>query len=193
MKKLITIVFLFLVCNLYSQKSSEILPVLNVDAGIMPSNFVFVIDGTNYWGKTSATNLVFPISQITNLQTTLDSKVGIPLDNIVTRSINSSTYTISSTKVATVRYNIKITCTASIGSNSLGRVNFQYSTNGGSSWIEAGEVENSNTVTLAIALNATTTQSGFIVWSVPANALCRLVPTSTGTTTITWIRGQESY
>lgn len=114
-------------------------------------------------------------------------------DNTVTRAINSSTYTISSTKPATVKYNIKIVCSASIGSNSSGKVLFQYSINGGSTWVDAGEVENSNQVTLAIALNSTTTQSGFIVWSVPANALCRLVPTSSGTTTITWIRGQETY
>lgn len=113
-------------------------------------------------------------------------------DNIVTRTINSSTYTISTTKSATIRYNIKITCSATIGSNSSGKVLFQYSTNGGSTWIDAGEVENSNSVTLALALNSTTTQSGFIVWNVPANALCRLVPTSSGTTTITWIRGQET-
>jgi len=117
----------------------------------------------------------------------------VPTDNSVTRTINSSTYTISSTKAATVRYNIKISCTATIGSASTGKVLFQYSTNGGSSWIDAGEVENSNTVTLAVVLNSTTTQSGFIVWNVPANALCRLVPTSSGTTTITWIRGQETY
>lgn len=117
----------------------------------------------------------------------------VPTDNSVTRTINSSTYTISSTKAVTVRYNIKISCTATIGSASTGKVLFQYSTNGGSSWIDAGEVENSNTVTLAVVLNSTTTQSGFIVWNVPANALCRLVPTSSGTTTITWIRGQETY
>lgn len=116
-----------------------------------------------------------------------------PQTTTVTRPLNSTTFTISSTKEAIVRYNIKISCTASIGSNSLGRINFQYSTNGGSSWIDAGEIENSNTVTLAIALNSITTQSGFIVWKVPANALCRLVPTNTGTTTITWIRGQEEY
>ncbi len=117
----------------------------------------------------------------------------IPSDNIVTRSINSSTYTISSNKIATVKYNIKISCTATIGSASTGKVLFQYSTNGGSTWIDAGEVENSNTVTLAVVLNSTTTQSGFIVWNVPANALCRLVPTVSGTTTITWVRGQKTY
>nr|DAI89607.1 MAG TPA: hypothetical protein [Caudoviricetes sp.] len=114
-------------------------------------------------------------------------------DNTVTRTINSSTYTISSTKPATVKYNIKIACTATIGSASSGKVLFQYSTDGGTNWIDAGEVENSNTVSLAIVLNSTTNQSGFIVWSVPANALCRLVPTTSGTTTITWIRGQETY
>jgi len=116
-----------------------------------------------------------------------------PTDYIITRSINNTNYTISITKSATIRYNIKISCTATIGSASTGKVLFQYSTNGGTTWIDAGEVENSNTVTLAIVLNSTTTQSGFITWNVPANALCRLVPTSTGTTTITWIRGQETY
>lgn len=124
---------------------------------------------------------------------TIANSIVSPTDNIVTRTINSSTYTISTTKTATVRYNIKITCTATIGSASSGKVLFQYSTNAGSTWVDAGEVENSNTVTLAVVLNSSTTQSGFITWNVPANALCRLVPTSTGTTTITWIRGQETY
>lgn len=111
----------------------------------------------------------------------------------VTRAINSATYTISTTKAAEVRYNIKIVCSASIGSTSSGKVLFQYSTDSGSTWIDAGEVENSNTVTLALPLNSVTTQTGFIVWKVPTNALCRLVPTSSGTTTITYVRGQEEY
>lgn len=114
-------------------------------------------------------------------------------DYVVTRPVNSTNFTISSTRPATVRYNIRITCTATIGSASTGRVLFQYSTNGGSTWTDGGEVENSNTVTLAIALNSVTTQTGFIVWSVPAGALCRLVSTNTGTTTITYVRGQETY
>lgn len=139
-----------------------------------------VLTGANNFGV-SGTYPNFTLTQYT------------PTGNVVTRTINSSTYTISTTKVASVRYNIKITCTATIGSASSGKVLFQYSTNGGSTWIDAGEVENSNQVTLAVVLNSSTTQSGFIVWDVPANALCRLVPTSSGTTTITWIRGQETY
>jgi len=151
----------------------------NVITNTLPDQTV-VLTGANNFGV-SGTYPSFTLTQY------------IPADNIVTRTINSSTYTISATKIATVKYNIKITCTASIGSNSSGKVLFQYSTNGGSTWVDAGEVENSNTVSLAIVLNSTTTQSGFIVWNVPANALCRLVPTTTGTTTITWIRGQETY
>lgn len=112
----------------------------------------------------------------------------------VTRAIDSTiTYRPNPLKQTTVFYNIKISCSATIGSNSSGKVLFQYSTDDGSTWIDAGEVENSNTVTLAIALNSVTTQTGFICWTVPPNALCRLKPTSTGTTTITWIRGQEKF
>lgn len=112
--------------------------------------------------------------------------------NAVTRPVNSTTWTISS-KQALVSYNIKISCTASIGSASNGKVVLQYSTNGGSTWVDCGEVENSNTVTLAIALNSVTIQSGIISWTIPGGALCRMNSTSTGTTTITYIRGQENY
>lgn len=114
--------------------------------------------------------------------------------NFVSRSIDSTiTYTPHVSKQVTISYVIKISCTATIGSASSGKVVFQWSTNGGSSWNDGGEVENSNTVTLAITLNSVTTQTGAITWTIPANALCRLKPTSTGTTTITWIRGQEKY
>lgn len=282
MKKILIALIALLTLNTYSQNSSGILPFLNTDTGISPLNFVYIQAGTNIWQKTDVSHLVLPISQINNLQTSLDSKypisgnpsgfltvevdgsttneiqslsivgntlnlslgggsVGLPIytpgtgisilsntinntspdqivsltgannfgvtgtypnftltqyvptNNTVTRTINNSTYTISSTKPATVKYNIKIACTATIGSASSGKVLFQYSIDGGTNWIDAGEVENSNTVSLAIVLNSTTNQSGFIVWSVPANALCRLVPTTSGTTTITWIRGQETY
>jgi hypothetical protein len=114
--------------------------------------------------------------------------------NFVSRSIDSTiTYTPNALKQVTVSYVIRISCTATIGSASTGKVIFQWSTNGGSSWNDGGEVENSNTVTLAITLNSVTTQTGAITWTIPANALCRLKPTSTGTTTITWIRGQEKF
>jgi hypothetical protein len=115
----------------------------------------------------------------------------VTINNTVTRSITGSTYTISSTLNARVYYTVKIQCTASIGSASAGAVLLQYSTNGGSTWIDVSGVENSNTVTLAIVLNSVTIQTGVISGEVPANALVRMTQTTSGTTTISYIRGQE--
>ena len=122
---------------------------------------------------------------------TIDDGV-ITINNNVSRPINSSTYTISSTKRARYYYSIKIQCTASIGSSSSGLVLFQYSIDGGNNWISQGELQNSNTVTLAIALNSVTIQTATLSGEVPVGALCRLVPTTSGTTTITFIRGTEA-
>lgn len=117
---------------------------------------------------------------------------GNPIWNDVTRTINSSTFTISSTQPARIYYVISISCTATIGSASAGSVLFQYSINGGSTWIDCGEIGNSNQVSLAIALNSVNTNRFVLSWDgIPAGALCRLVPTTSGTTTITWIRGRE--
>ncbi len=164
------------------------------------SGYLSNIDWNTFSGKqntvvltTTGTSGVATFNASTGALNIPDYSQYTPTDNTATRTINSSTYTISASKPATVKYVVKITCTATIGSNSSGKVVFQYSTNGGSSWIDGGEVENSNSVSLAIVLNSTTIQSSTIVWSVPANALCRLVPTSSGTTTITWVRGQETY
>lgn len=121
---------------------------------------------------------------------TIPSTVVTSVDG-VTRSITGTTYTISSTQAARVYYTIEISCTASIGSSSVGNVLFQYSVNGGTTWIDGGEVKNSNTVTLAIALNSVNVQRGVIPFEVPANALCRMTQSSTGTTTISYIRGSE--
>lgn len=117
----------------------------------------------------------------------------VPSINAVTRTINSSTFTPSTTLQATLNYSIQISCTATIGGNAAGSVLLQYSTNGGSTWNNAGTVSNSNTVTLAIVLNSVTVQTCILTAIVPPNALCRLVPTTTGTTTITYISGQEVY
>lgn len=116
---------------------------------------------------------------------------GLPSLMPVTRTIDGSTYTPSATRSCCVVYNIKISCTATIGSSSVGKVLFQYSTNGGSTWTDGAELENSNTVTLAVVLNSVTTQTAQLICEVPPNALCKLTPTVTGTSTITWIRGRE--
>lgn len=114
-----------------------------------------------------------------------------PTFNTITRPINATTYTISTTKNARVYYTISISCTATIGAASAGGVLLEYSTNGGSTYTSIGEVKNSNTVTLAIVLNSVNLQQTILSAEIPANALCRMTSTSTGTTTISYIRGQE--
>lgn len=117
----------------------------------------------------------------------------VPTIHAVTRPINSTTFTPSSTLQATLIYTIQISCTASIGGSSVGTLNLQYSTNAGSTWTTVGTASNSNTVTLALTLNLVNVQIGTIIAVVPANALCRMVPTTTGTTAITFTSGQETY
>lgn len=111
----------------------------------------------------------------------------------VTRAITSATFQPSSTKLAWVFYTIRINCTATIGGASTGTVALQFSTDNGSTWIDIGQVENSNTVTLAIVLNSNTTQTGQLSGVIPAGAIVRLNQSSSGTTTITYVRGQETF
>lgn len=111
----------------------------------------------------------------------------------VTRPINSTTYTISTTKDAEVSYNISISCTATIGGSGSGSVALQYSTNGGSTYTTAATISNSNTITLAIVLNSVQIQQVTLTGFIPANALVKMVPTVVGTTSITYVTGQERY
>lgn len=116
-----------------------------------------------------------------------------PTTFTATRAINSVTFQVSSTRAAWVYYTIKINCVATIGSSSSGTVALQYSTNNGSAWIDVGQMENSNVVTLAIVLNSSTTQTSMIAGIIPAGAIVRMNQTIAGTTTITYVRGQETY
>lgn len=110
-----------------------------------------------------------------------------------TRAVNGSTFQVSSTKRALVFYTIRINCTATIGGAASGTVALQYSIDNGSNWIDAGQVENSNTVTLAVVLNSSTTQCGQLGATIPAGAIVRMNSSSAGTTTITFVRGNETY
>lgn len=128
-----------------------------------------------------------------NTGTLKRSPIYTPTTFTASRAINSATFQVSSTKPATVFYTIRISCTASIGSAAAGTLALQYSTNNGSTWIDVGQLENSNTVTLAITLNSVTSQCAQICGIVPAGAILRMNQTISGTTTITFVRGQETY
>lgn len=121
------------------------------------------------------------------------SPIYTPTTFTSSRAINSSTFQVSPTKPATVFYTIRISCTASIGSAAAGTLALQYSTNNGSTWIDVGQLENSNTVTLAITLNSVTSQCAQICGIIPAGAILRMNQATSGTTTITFVRGQETY
>lgn len=117
-----------------------------------------------------------------------------PTTFTVSRAINSSTFQISTTRHADAIYNVGISCTASIGSNASGLIQLQYSIDGGSTWLNASRIKNSNTVTLAIALASVNDQEVVIVMlNIPAGARLRIVPTTSGTTTITSILGFETF
>lgn len=149
------------------------------------------------------------VASFTNLTTTgtgvatFDSVTGvlnIPTPGVisksfiqVTRAVNSTAFIPSTTKDASVFYSINIACTATIGSTSSGKVALQYSVNGGSTWVDVSEVSNSNTVSLAVVLNSVSSQTCVLAGQVPAGASVRMVSTSAGTTTITYVRGQEVY
>lgn len=160
--------------------SGQSLTISSGNTIIIPTQITQTLTGANNFSITTGTNS-FTLTQY------------IPTTYTASRSINSGTFQVSSTKNAQITYNIKISCTATIGGAADGKVLLQYSINGGSTWIDVNEIENSNTVTLALTLNAVTIQTSSIVGDIPAGAICRLVPTTSGTTTITYIRGFEKY
>lgn len=99
----------------------------------------------------------------------------------ITRPIDSTAFIISQ-RMAAVYYTVNISCTAVKGANSTGRVSLQYFNSSDNVWIDISDVYNSNTVSDVVL-------SGVV----PAGAKVRLVSTSTGNTTISYIRGQEVY
>lgn len=115
-----------------------------------------------------------------------------PTTNTVTRPINSTTFQPSSSQPSWVYYTIRISCSATIGGSSAATITLQYSNDSGSTWIDVGQLENSNTITLAIALNSTTIQTAQLSGYIPKNVICRMNQTTSGTTTITYVKGQET-
>lgn len=153
-------------------------------------------DGTANITVTDATKLTIPTG--TTSQVVLgNGTLGVlpvivtPTYNYgVTRPINSTAFTPSSTQPYRVYYSVDISCTASIGGNASGSVILQYFN--GSSWINTGGgIKNSNSVSLALTLNSITLASGTISGEFPSNTQLRLVSTTSGTTTITYNTGQE--
>lgn len=162
-----------------------------------PTNIVSIDASTGKLGMSKSLSLTNtgsgaatynPSTGVMNIPT--PSGVVVPTYNYgVSRTINSTSFTPSTTQPYRVTYNISISCTATIGSAASGKVELQYYN--GTTWVTVNEIANSNTVTLAITLNSVNIQNVSISGEFPANTQLRLVPTVAGTTTITYIRGTE--
>lgn len=102
---------------------------------------------------------------------------------------------ISSTRDSQVNYSVAITTTATIGGASTGYVVTEVATTNSSTagdWQEVGRVTNSQTITLAIALQSVQVIGGQITTIVPAGYYVRLRSvSSSGTPSFAYNSGQE--
>ncbi len=107
------------------------------------------------------------------------------------RTLNSS-FTISTTKPATVTYSVTLQVTNPLlAGNSTASVFLEYSTNGGTTWLPVCQAVNVSSVALAVAVAIQNSQTSVLSGYIPANALTRLRSTTSGTAAVTFISGQE--
>lgn len=117
----------------------------------------------------------------------------IPTAVSATRSLNSN-FTINTTKQATVAYTVSLSVTNPlVVGSSVAAVYLEYSTNGGSSWISVSDGLINSAVGVTVTVAITSTQSQIVSGTIPANALVRLRSTTSGTASVVYVRGQETY
>lgn len=113
------------------------------------------------------------------------------INNSPGRSLNSN-FTISTTKAAIAVYSVTAQVTNPLlAGTSAGTINLEYSTNAGSTWQGALQVGNSSNVGITVTVQLTNAQTTQVIGIIPANALVRLRTTTSGTSTITYVGGQE--
>lgn len=115
-----------------------------------------------------------------------------PIPVVVTRAFNSN-FTISS-KQAFVSYSV--TCNVTnplLAGSSTADLYLEYSTNAGSTWSLPSRNGNLSSVALAVAIAITNGQTVTVCGFIPANALVRLRSATTGSASLTYITGQETY
>jgi len=119
---------------------------------------------------------------------TILSKV---FNNNVTRTLNSN-YTISTTRDSQVNYSLTLSVTNPllVGSSSA-TVFLEYSIDSGTSWVTISQVSNSSSVGITVTVAITLPNTFVLTGSIPSNALVRLRSVLTGTSSVTYIRGQE--
>lgn len=113
----------------------------------------------------------------------------------LTTSTGAAGFQISSTRNSTVRYNVKVTTTASIAGNADGYETLEVApTNSATAgdWVEIGRCGNSQALTLAITLQSVQGTTCELTGDIPAGYYAKLRSvTTTGTVAFAYVSGQE--
>lgn len=111
--------------------------------------------------------------------------------SVVTRSLNTN-FTPSTTRFTLVSYSVacQVTNPLLVGT-STATAFLEYSTNSGTTWLNASQVANSSGVGLTVTVQLTNSQTGTLVGGIPANALVRIRTATTGTGSVTYVTGNE--
>lgn len=117
----------------------------------------------------------------------------IPTPTSATRALNSN-FTVSTTKQAQVAYSISLSVTNPllVGTSSAAAY-LEYSINAGSTWVPVSDALISSGVGVAVAVAITNTQTQILSGTIPSNALVRIRTTTSGTASLVYVRGQETY
>lgn len=117
--------------------------------------------------------------------------------SIVTTAAAANGFQISATRNASVSYSISISTTANIGGTANGYVILEIAATNSSSagdWQEISRLTNSQTITLAIALQSVQVIAGTLSGIIPSGYYARLRSvSSSGSPTFSFISGQEVY
>lgn len=144
-----------------------------------PDQTVSIASGTGI----SATG-TYPSFTITNTGL-LSPTLSTPARVLSTTGANN-TFTISASRASYASYSINIAYALTL-TTSNGQVDLDYSTNGGSSWVNVSSISNAITLAITLSGNSSAVLSGWI----PANALVRINRVANTNTTITISRQQE--
>lgn len=120
------------------------------------------------------------------------SSFGYTVSNDITSpSFNTPFTTITMNYPVAVAYSITISCPLTISGGSTGTVYLEVSADGSTDWYEIARVSNGQSGTLVIGVAITDTKTLVLSGVVPDNYYVRLRTATTGSPTITLVKGQE--
>lgn len=134
------------------------------------------------------------LTTLTNLASSSAWSWSSPTHSLTT-STGATGFQVSATRNSTVRYNVKVTTTASIAGNADGYEVLEVApTNSATAgdWVEVGRCGNSQALTLAITLQSVQGTTCQLTSDIPAGYYAKLRSvTTTGTVAFAYVSGQE--